>query len=64
MGDWLVCGGHLPRSVGAGQTLYYTVLASGRGQPITFDPADNRLFLRFAANGTTVGATNVAVMAP
>ncbi len=59
-----MCGNHLDRSVGAGQTLYYTVLASGNGQPITFDPANNRLFLRFAANGTTVGATNVAVTAP
>ena len=63
-GDWLVCGNHLTRDVGAGQTLYYTVLASGNGQPIAFDPANNRLFLRFAANGTTVGATNVAVTAP
>ncbi|WP_296703164.1 InlB B-repeat-containing protein [Thiocapsa sp. UBA6158] len=63
-GDWLVCGNHLDRSVGAGQTLYYTVLAFGNGQPIPFDPANNRLFLRFDANGTTVGATNVAVTAP
>ncbi|WP_139052680.1 hypothetical protein [Thiocapsa marina] len=63
-GDWLVCGNQLTRSVGAGQTLYYTVLATGTGQPIAFDPANNRLFLRFRSNETTVGATNVAVTVP
>ncbi len=63
-GEWIVCGNTLTRSVGAGQTAYYSVFATGTGQPIAFDPANNRLFLRFAANGTTVGATNVAVTAP
>ncbi|EGV20047.1 hypothetical protein [Thiocapsa marina] len=63
-GTWLVCGDSLSRTIGADQTVYYTVLASGNGQPIAFDPAINRLFLRFEANGTTVGATNVAVATP
>ena len=63
-GEWIVCGNSLTRSVGADQTAYYTVFATGTGQPIAFDPANNRLFLRFASNGTTVGATNVAVTAP
>lgn len=63
-GQWIVCGDSLTRSIGANQTAYYTVFAAGNGQPIAFDPANNRLFLRFAANGTTVGATNVAVTAP
>lgn len=63
-GEWIVCGNSLTRSVGADQKAYYTVFATGNGQPITFDPANNRLFLRFAANGRTVGATNVAVTAP
>jgi hypothetical protein len=64
VGTWLACGDRLTRTIGADQTVYYTVLASGTGQPIAFDPAVNRLFLRFEANGTTVGATNVAVAAP
>jgi hypothetical protein len=63
-GEWIVCGNSLTRTIGAAQTAYYTVFATGTGQPIAFDPANNRLFLRFAANGTTVGATNVAVTAP
>ncbi|QVL50936.1 MAG: S8 family serine peptidase [Thiocapsa sp.] len=63
-GEWIVCGNNLTRSVGAAQTAYYSVFATGTGQPIAFDPANNRLFLRFAANGRTVGATNVAVTAP
>ncbi|RKT43032.1 S8 family peptidase [Thiocapsa rosea] len=63
-GEWIVCGNSLTRLVGADQTAYFTVFATGTGQPIAFDPANNRLFLRFASNGTTVGATNVAVTAP
>ena len=63
-GEWIVCGNSLTRSIGADQTAYYSVFATGTGQPIDFDPANHRLFLRFAANGTTVGATNVAVTAP
>lgn len=63
-GEWIVCGNNLTRSVNSGQTAYYTIFATGTGQPIALDPANNRLFLRFAANGTTVGATNVAVMVP
>jgi hypothetical protein len=60
-GHWLACDSILPREVAAGEILYYTVVVTATGQPIAFDPALNRLFLRFTANGTTVGATNVAV---
>ena len=60
-GNWIICGNDLARSVPAGQTVYYSVFVTGTGQPIGFDPANNRLFLRFSANGQTVGATNVAV---
>ncbi len=63
-GEWIVCGNSLTRTISAAQTAYYTVFATGTGQPIAFDPANNRLFLRFASNGATVGATNVAVTAP
>jgi hypothetical protein len=63
-GIWVVCGDSLTRTIGADQTVYYTVLASGTGQPVAFDPAINRLFLRFEANGKTVGATNVAIATP
>lgn len=61
-GEWITCGNNLVRSVSADQTVYYTVFVTGTGQPISFDPANKRLFLRFSANGQTVGATNVAVM--
>ena len=60
-GNWIICGNDLARSFPAGQTVYYSVFVTGTGQPIGFDPANNRLFLRFSANGQTVGATNVAV---
>lgn len=63
-GNWISCGNNLMRSVAADQTVYYTVFVTGTGQPISFDPANNRLFLRFSANGQTVGATNVAVTVP
>ncbi len=63
-GDWQVCGSSLTRTLAADQTVYYTVLVTGTGQPVTFDPAMNRLFLRLQAAGVNVGATNVAVTAP
>lgn len=63
-GEWIVCGNNLTRTLAADQTVYYTVLVTGTGQPITFDPAANRLFLRLQTAGVTVGATNVAVTTP
>ena len=60
-GQWLTCGTRLDRAVGTDETLYFTVIVRGEHEPIPFDPAKNRLFLRMKAEGTTVGATNVAV---
>ena len=60
-GQWLTCGTRLDRAVGTAETLYFTVIVRGAHAPIPFDPAKNRLFLRMKAEGTTVGATNVAV---
>ncbi len=56
------CAASLSRNVAEDQTVYYTVNAFlNDGETIPFDPAFNRLFLRFMEGGTTVGATNVAV---
>ena len=63
-GNWLACGSSLTRTVGTGQTVYYSVFLTATGQPIAFDPSINRLFLRFRAGDMTVGATNVAVATP
>ena len=63
-GEWIVCGNNLTRTLAAGQTVYYTVLVTGTGQPVAFDPAMSRLFLRMQTAGVTVGATNVAVTTP
>lgn len=63
-GTTIICGNDLTRSVQVGQTIYYTVFVTGAGEPVAFDPAVNRLFLRFKANDVIVGATNVAVTVP
>ena len=56
------CASSLTRTVNADETVFYTVnVFAHEGAYIPFDPALNRLFLRFMEGGTTVGATNVAV---
>ena len=56
------CAASLSRSVAEDETVYYTVNAFLEdGETIPFDPAFNRLFLRFTEGVTTVGATNVAI---
>lgn len=63
-GQQIICGNDLTRTTGEDQTVYYTVFVTGTGEPIAFDPAVSRLFLRFLVDEVTVGATNVAVTAP
>ena len=63
-GEWIACGDSLTRTFAPDETVYYTVLVSGTGRRVAFDPAANRLFLRLQAAGMTVGATNVAVTTP
>ncbi|MBK1645444.1 hypothetical protein CKO25_12470 [Thiocapsa imhoffii] len=62
-GNWLSCDSSaLNRIVAAGETLFYSVFATGKGEPIDFDPAAHRILLRFESDGMTVGATSAAVM--
>jgi hypothetical protein len=45
-----------------GGTPTFAIFASSLGTAIPFDPAHNRVFVRFkTGNGTTVGSTSVAV---
>lgn len=47
--------------VNANETPTFSVFVFGQGTPVGFDPAVNRVFVRFTAGGATAGATSVAV---
>ena len=48
--------------IGAGQTPTFGIFVAGTGTAIPFDPAHNRIFVRFEdTGGVTRGATSVAV---
>jgi len=53
----------IPVSSASGETSTFAVFVRGSGKNVAFDPASNRVFVRFrnAANGAVVGATSVAV---
>jgi hypothetical protein len=54
-------GPSVTTQIGAGQTPTFGVFVQGNA-PIAFDPANNRIFVRFKdAGGVTRGATSVAV---
>ncbi|WP_421786580.1 reprolysin-like metallopeptidase [Hyphobacterium sp.] len=48
-------------TVAADGTATFGIFVRGTGGAIANDPADNRVFVRFAAGGDPVGATSVAV---
>lgn len=48
-------------SVSANGVVFHTVTVQAQGKDVPFLPQANRLFLRYKHNGTTVGATTVAV---
>jgi hypothetical protein len=61
-----ICVGSLASSVttqiNAGQTPTFAIFVAGTGTAIPFDPANNRIFVRFKdTDGATRGATSVAV---
>ena len=47
--------------VNANDTPTFSIFVFGKGSPVTFDPAVNRVFVRFKNGGATAGATSVAV---
>jgi hypothetical protein len=54
--------GSVTTQINAGQTPTFAIFVQGKGTPIAFDPANNRVIVRFKdASGVTRGATSVAV---
>ena len=45
----------------ANDTPTFSIFVFGKGSPVTFDPAVNRVFVRFKNGAATAGATSVAV---
>jgi hypothetical protein len=55
-------GGSVTVSINAGATPTFGIFPTGTGAPVPFDPANNRIFVRFKdAGGVTRGSTSVAV---
>ncbi len=48
-------------TAGANQTVTFSAFATSNGTPITFDPANKRLFVHFFQGNTPVGSASVAV---
>ena len=48
-------------NIEAGATPTFSIFVSGTGSLIPFEPAHNRIFLRFKEGGLSRGATGVAV---
>ncbi len=53
--------GSVSINAGANQTVTFSVFASGKGVPIPFDPAGNRIYVFGTQGSTAVGASSVAV---
>lgn len=61
-GQFIQCStDQVSRSVNANGVVFHTVTVQAQGVDVPFLPQENRLFLRYRYNGTTVGATTVAV---
>jgi hypothetical protein len=48
--------------VNSNETPTFSIFVFGQGSAVPFDPAVNRVFVRFTNGGATAGATSVAVM--